>query len=181
MTIRLSNDADREAINDVQISAFGDEEGPVIAELVEGLLDDRTARPLLSLVAEQDGQLVGHVLFTAVNVEPGNTDVSAQILAPLAVSKEHQGGGVGGALVRDGLRRLADGGVQLVFVLGHPGYYPRFGFRPAGALGLDAPYPIPPKNADAWMVTQLQRGVLGKVRGKIRCAAVLDEPQHWVE
>jgi predicted N-acetyltransferase YhbS len=181
MTIRRSLETDRAAISRIHVSAFGEQEGPVIAGLVNGLLDDSTARPLLSLVAEEDGQLVGHVLFTAVGVEPGASDVSAQILAPLGVSKARQRSGVGEALVREGLRQLTDAGFHLVFVLGHPGYYPRFGFRPAGALGLEAPYPIAPENAGAWMVAELQSGVLGTVRGTISCAAALDEAQYWVE
>jgi putative acetyltransferase len=68
-----------------------------------------------------------------------------------------------------------------VFVLGHPEYYPRFGFRPAGALGMDAPYPIPERHADAWMVQALRPGLLGQVRGTVRCADTLNDPRHWRE
>lgn len=181
MNIRPSNDADRPAISDVLLDAFGQEEGPVIVDLVNELLDDSTASPLLSLVAEEDGRIVGHVLFTAVGLPTDGPELSGQILAPLAVSDERQGTGVGGALAREGLRRLTHAGVDMVFVLGHPGYYPRFGFRPAGALGLNAPYPIAPENAGAWMVAELRPGVIGTVRGTIRCAAALDEEQYWVE
>jgi putative acetyltransferase len=163
------------------MSAFGAEEGPVILTLVNELLDDSTALPLLSLVAEEGRRVIGHILFTAVGLPTADRDISARILAPLAVSGEHQRGGVGGGLVREGLRRLTDEGVDLVFVLGHPDYYPRFGFRPAGALGLDAPYSIPPEKAAAWMVMELHPGIVGTVRGVIRCAATLHQPQHWRE
>ena len=76
---------------------------------------------------------------------------------------------------------LKDMGSELVFVLGHPEYYPRFGFRPAGVLGLSAPYPILEKNADAWMVLALCEGVIGNVRGTVRCAHSLDKEEYWVE
>jgi putative acetyltransferase len=181
MNIRRSTDADRAAIGSVHVGAVGGDQGREIAELVEGLLEDETAMPLLSLVAEVDGQIVGHIVFTAVQLPPGNPSVSARILAPLAVSGPHRGGGIGGALIGEGLKRLAASGVGLVFVLGHPGYYAKFGFRPAGALGLEAPYPIPPAHADAWMVRELRPGLIGSVQGRIRCARTLDQPQHWRE
>lgn len=149
--------------------------------LVAGLLGDATARPALSLVAEIDDTIVGHVLFTRARLLPDQDHLAAQILAPLAVVAELHGGGIGGALVREGLRQLAASKVDLVFVLGHPEYYPRFGFRPAGAFGLDAPYPIPERHADAWMVQALRPGLLGGVRGTVRCADTLNDPRHWRE
>lgn len=179
MKIRRSDEADASAISSVHLSAFGEGEGPVIATLVNELLDDSTARPLLSLVAEEDGRILGHALFTAVGLPAEDRDISGEILAPLAVSSNRQGTGVGRALVEEGLGMLTRDGVGLVFVLGYPGYYTRFGFRPAGTLGLDAPYPIAPENADAWMVTELQPGVIGTLRGKIRCAEALDKSQYW--
>jgi len=163
------------------MSAFGEEEGQAVVGLVCGLLDDETARPLLSLVAEMEGRIVGHVLFSSVRVQSKGQSVPAQILAPLAVSKDHQRKGVGGALINEGLRQLAASEVELIFVLGHPGYYPRFGFRPAGTLGFEAPYPIPAEHEAAWMVRELKAGVIGSVRGKIRCATTLEQPQHWQE
>lgn len=181
MNVRPSTDADSAAIDRVLLSAFGDREGPEIVALVAGLLRDPTAQPALSLVAEIDAAIVGHVLFTRAWLLPGHDELAVQILAPLAVVEGLHGVGIGGALVRAGLRQLAASKVDLVFVLGHPGYYPRFGFRPAGALGLDAPYPIPERHADAWMVQALQPGLLGQVRGTIRCADTLNEPRHWRE
>ncbi len=181
MTIRRAADADLAAINGVLLSAFGDAEGPEIVALVAGLLGDRTAQPTLSLVAEADAKLVGHLLFTRAGLAPGHDDRSVRILAPLAVAPGAQGQGIGGALVREGLRQLADSGVDLVFVLGHPAYYPKYGFQPAGALGLDAPSPIPERHADAWMVQALRPGLLGHVRGTVRCSDVLNDPRHWRE
>jgi putative acetyltransferase len=181
VNIRPSVDPDSAGIDRVLLSAFGDPEGPEIVALVLGLLGDATARPVLSLVAEIDETIVGHVLFTRARLLPDHDHLKAQILAPLAVADGLQGRGIGAALVRAGLRQLAEAGVDLVFVLGHPEYYPRFGFRPAGALGMDAPYPIPERHADAWMVQALRPGVLGHARGTVRCAAVLNDPRHWRE
>jgi putative acetyltransferase len=181
VTIRPSVDSDSAGIDRVLLSAFGDPEGPEIVALVAGLLGDATARPALSLVAEIDETIVGHVLFTRARLLPDHDHLKVQILAPLAVAEELQGRGIGGALVREGLRQLAESGVDLVFVLGHPEYYPRFGFRPAGALGMDAPYPIPERHADAWMVQALRPGLLGQVRGTVRCADTLNDPRHWRE
>ena len=139
--IRFATDGDRAGIFGVHESAFGKQQGPEIVDLVSGLLGDRTAMPVFSLVAEIGGRVVGHVLFTAVRLQSGPQSISAQILAPLAVSKEHQGEGIGGSLINEGLKQLAASGVELVFVLGDPDYYRKFGFRPAKVLGYEAPYP----------------------------------------
>lgn len=181
MTIRKSTDEDLTAIRALHLEAFGPEENKEVSALAIDLLDDPTAEPLLSLVAVRDGDILGHILFTAVHVIDGKRSVSGQILAPLGVMPGAQGMGIGGDLIRDGLERLRADGVGLVFVLGHPGYYPRFGFEPAGKLGLAAPYPIPEEVSDAWMVQELNPGYLGKVRGVVRCSELLDQPEHWVE
>ena len=179
--IRFATDGDRAGIFGVHESAFGKQQGPEIVDLVSGLLGDRTAMPVFSLVAEIGGRVVGHVLFTAVRLQSGPQSISAQILAPLAVSKEHQGEGIGGSLINEGLKQLAASGVELVFVLGDPDYYRKFGFRPAKVLGYEAPYPIPVEHEDAWMVQELKAGTLGGVQGKIQCAKTLDQPRHWQE
>lgn len=153
-------------------------DGDDIADLVADLLEDPTARPSLSLLAWDGDQAVGHILFTPARLH-GADDVSASILAPLAVAPSHQGQGVGGSLIERGVELLASHGVDLVFVLGHTDYYPRHAFVPAIPLGLDAPYPITPQ--EAWMVRALKPGLLGRVRGTIACADALDRPEHWRE
>jgi len=179
--IRSAARMDRDAIGEVHVQAFGAEEGPSIAALVNDLRRDETAAPLLSLVAVDRERLIGHILYSRVRVVPCEDQVSARILAPLAVLPEAWGRGVGGRLIRTGLNQLQSSGVELVFVLGHPGYYSRFGFEPAGIHGLAAPYPIPEARADAWMVRELASGAVGSVTGKVQCARVLDQPEHWQE
>lgn len=181
MKIRSSHKSDRLEIERIHKTAFGKAKGPEIAELVNGLFNDKTAEPLLSLVAVEDRNIVGHVLFTKVNVKQSPIFVSASILAPLAVLPGAQAKGVGGLLIKEGLDQLKRNKVDLVFVLGHPDYYPRSGFTPAGKLGFKAPYPIPEKHAGAWMVKLLSSGVIGKARGTVQCSDVLDQPQHWRE
>lgn len=132
---------------------------------------------MLSLVAEYHGEVIGHVLFTAARVEPAGTGVTARILAPLAVDPRHQGRGVGSALVRTGLATLDGAGVDLIFVLGDPAYYGRFGFVPATPAGLVPPHPLVPEYADAWMVWT--RTGTPDPQGRVRCADVLEEPRHW--
>ena len=181
MKIRRSTESDRIAIHGIHTSAFGQKQGQEIVGLVNDLLDDESAKPLLSLVAEADGKLVGHILFTAARLQPEDQEVSVRILAPLAVSGDFQGEGLGGMLITEGLRQLAESGAGLVFVLGHPNYYPKFGFQTAGVLGFEAPYPIPPEHADAWMVQELRAGVIGSIGGRVQCSEVLNQPQHWRE
>src|SRR5512139_231714 len=103
----------------------------------------RAAGTYLSLVAEQDGQLVGHILFTEVRVESDAGSWAALGLAPMAVLPEYQRQGIGSQLVRSGLNACARDGHTVVVVLGHPTYYPRFGFVPAVTKGLRCEYPVP--------------------------------------
>lgn len=181
MEIRKSNELEGTQIEKIHIATFGKEKGQVIADLVKDLFADNTAMPFLSLVAVENDQLIGHILYTKVEIIQAEVPVSAQILAPLAVLPDKQKMGVGSKLINKGLEQLKKSGMELVFVLGHPGYYPRCGFTPAGELGFEAPYPIPEEHAAAWMVQQLKEGIIGSVKGKVQCSEALDQPQHWRE
>ena len=181
MEIRKSTEADRAEIAKTHIKAFGEEKGPEIADLVNGLLDDETAEPLLSLVAVENGELIGHILFTKAEVTQTDKSVSAQILAPLAVTPDSQNKGTGSKLISEGMNQLKKSGVELVFVLGYPKYYARCGFITAGVHGFETPYTIPEEHATAWMVQELKEGVIGSVKGKIKCSQVLNQPHHWRE
>ncbi|BAZ92518.1 N-acetyltransferase [Thiohalobacter sp. COW1] len=179
--IRTTTDADTAAIAALLNAAFGPDQGPEIAALVADLLHDPSARPLLSLAATREGRMVGYILFTHTQIAGAEPTVSSAILAPMAVHPDHQGQGIGGRLIAAGLEQLKAAGVQLVFVLGHPGYYPRYGFDPAGERGLEAPHPIPGEQAAAWMVQELQPSVIGNVSGRVVCADTLNDPKHWQE
>lgn len=141
------------------------------AKLVEALR--RTADPQLSLVAETEGQIIGHIFFSPVELEPARGAVAAMGLAPMAVLPEHQRRGVGSMLVRKGLQACKQRGVRAVVVLGHPKYYPRFGFKPAREFGLQCEYDVP---AEAFMVMELKPGALaGRRSGTVKYHAAFDE------
>lgn len=179
MTLRIREAlaSDLESVLAVEHAAFGADD---VVNLTSDLLRDPSARPLLSLLAFEDRRAVGHILFTNAHLEP-DTGLSISILAPLAVLPDFQNKGIGGRLITLGLEILSKAGVDLVFVLGHPTYYPRYGFEPAGNLGFDAPYPIPEQDSGAWMVIALKPGLIGKFRGRVVCADQLDKPEHWRE
>lgn len=176
LMIRETTPADISAILAVEQAAFG---RPEEANLVADLLADPSANPSLSLLAYQDQNPVGHILFTRadlLNVEPF---VSCTLLAPLAVVPTAQRQGIGKALIQQGIRHLKERQVELVFVLGYPSYYSRHGFEPASRLGFSPPYPIPDQQADAWMVRALTTEIIGSLSGRVACAKTLDHPEYW--
>ncbi len=180
MKIRQSSQNDLQGLLKVERQAFGEHEGQEIVELVTNLFNDSTARPYLSLVAVEKGIILGHVLFTNATIT-GHESLLSVILAPLSIDPDRQKKGIGGKLIGEGFKLLSAIRTDLVFVLGHPTYYPRFGFLPAGDFGLTAPYPIAVQNADAWMVKELRPGILGRIRGRVNCAAALNRPEYWRE
>jgi putative acetyltransferase len=133
-TIREARDDDAAAIRAVLVDAFPT---PAEADLVEGL--ERDGDVVLSLVHELGGVVVGHVLFSGMAIE-SDTPVRAAALAPLAVTSAMQGGGIRTTLVRAAIERLRETGFDVVFVLGQPPYYRRFGFDAALAQAYGSPY-----------------------------------------
>jgi putative acetyltransferase len=176
MHIQETTDPDLEDILFVERQAFNSNKE---ADRTKDMLADPTAKPLTSLIAYMENQPAGHILFTTVHLS--NAPHKVSILAPLAVIPKFQRQGVGGALIKKGLHILSKVNVELVFVLKHPEYYPRHGFTPAGKRGFEAPFPIPKKDANAWMVQSLRPNVIGSVSGKIICCNALNKPEHWRE
>jgi len=179
--IREAIETDKQGITDVIVAAFGEEEGQVIDKLVWDLTEDPSAQPMLSLVATHEGRIVGHILFTNTSINTSQGTVSSTILAPLSVHPSYQRQGIGGRLIKAGLERLKENKVELVFVLGHPSYYPKFGFITAGVNGFEAPYPIAPKNSEAWMVQALRPGAIEQISGQVLCANAMSDPKYWQE
>lgn len=138
------------AVREVNVRAFPT---ATEAELIEALRAEGAHVPELCLVAlDGSGEdVLGHIFFSRARLDTG---APLLVLAPMAVDPARQRDGIGGALVREALRRApaAAPGVPLVSVLGHPEYYPRFGFEPAGPLGIRAPFDVP---AEAWMAFRL--------------------------
>lgn len=177
MKIIKSTDIDK--IFPLVAKAFGyDKE----AYLVKDLLSDKSAEPILSLVAEKNGEYIGHILFTKCTLVEHDNYPLMHILAPLAILPEYQKQGIGGLLIKEGHRILKEMGTELVFVLGHMDYYPRFGYLPdAKSYGYSAPYLIPEEYKNAWMLQSLKDDELPKVKGKVMCSNELNKEQHWRE
>jgi len=146
--------------------------------ITRDMLSDPSAEPCVSLLAFVENQPVGHILFTRGCLE-GNPRIGVSFLAPLAVIPKFQKQGIGGALIKEGIKLLSKIGVDLVFVIGHPEYYPRFGFKPASKFGFQPTYPIPSEVVDAWMVLALRLDIIGAISGKIICCDVMNKPEIW--
>src|SRR5262245_47572397 len=151
MLIRDERTDDRAVVHAVNQAAF---ETSVEASLVDALREQ--ASPVVSLVAEEDGAVVGHILFSPVSLS-GHPGLKIMGLAPMAVLPEQQRKGIGSALVKDGLLRCKQLGFGAVVVLGHPEYYPRFGFLPGKRFGIESEYPVP---EEVFMVLELDPGFL---------------------
>jgi putative acetyltransferase len=164
LVIRPETAADQEAVFRVETDAFAPED---VASLVDLLRAH--GKLSLSLVAELDGAVVGHVSFSPVTFDPPREDLQALQLAPLAVLPAHQRQGIGGALVREGLARCRALGFEAIFLLGHPAYYPRFGFRPAREFG--AHYE---DDRDAFMAIELRPGALRDLNATLVLAEEFD-------
>jgi putative acetyltransferase len=160
ITIRTEDTTDTAGIRSINERAF---EQHTEADLVDELR--RTCDDRLSLVADDAG-IVGHILFTPAIVESDGCRVVGMGLAPMAVLPERQRQGIGSALVQRGLALLRERGCPFVIVLGHPTYYPRFGFERASAHGLSCQWPGVPD--EAFMVLILDRDAMNGVSGVVR-------------
>lgn len=179
MIIRKTDTDDLSAILSIHKEAFGGDKGVEVAELTRALLADDTAEPRVSLLAVVEDMAVGHILFTKSQLPESNERITSSILAPLAVIPKHHSQGIGGQLIKKGLDLLSQSDVRLVFVLGHPSYYPLYGFSRACPHGFTAPFQSPGTSNDAWMVQELFPGSIETGSGQVKCADALHEPVHW--
>ncbi|UCG55302.1 MAG: N-acetyltransferase [Dehalococcoidia bacterium] len=145
--IRAESIKDINDIHSINERAFGRKNE---AELVDNLRKKKATT--LSLVAEVEGQIVGHILFSPIKVKPDNSHFNSVTLAPLAVLPEYQRNGIGSQLVKAGFEECSILGNDFVFVVGHPKYYPRFGFIQARVKGFICEFKVPD---EAWMVFEL--------------------------
>ena len=160
MTIRPEKPEDIPAIRIVIEKAFG---RPAEAELVDALRQNGKAA--ISLVAEDDGSIVGHIFFSRVAIQSKGTGLTGIGLAPLAVIPERQHQRIGSMLVEHGLRRCREEGHPFAVVLGHPDYYPRFGFVPASRFGIKSEYDVAD---EVFMVMELREGALCGCAGVVK-------------
>ena len=158
LVIRIECPADIPGARAVNKAAF---ETGAEAALVDALREN--GKFVLSLVADMEGEIVGHILFTEIEMEPGGAAARVLGLAPMAVRPDWQGRGIGSALVRRGLEDCRELGYRGVVVLGHPEYYPRFGFIPASRHGITCDYEVPD---EVFMAVALDAGDLPKGRAR---------------
>ncbi len=161
MIIRPEKKKDYKAIHKVNELAFG---GRGEADLIDDLRKIDSFIPELSLVAIQNKEIIGHILFSPIVIKSKKRVTSALTLAPMAVIPEFQNKGIGSKLVLRGLEDCRRHGHKIVVVIGHPEYYPRFGFLPARDRGLNAPFPVPD---EAFMVLELVPGALKGAQGEV--------------
>ena len=161
--IRRENEGDEAAVQAVNESAFEtSEEARLVAALRE------QAQPLISLVADDEGKIIGHIMFSPVALD-GHHELKIMGLAPMAVVPERQHQGIGAALVLEGLEACKKLGFGAVVVLGHAAYYPRFGFVPSTQFDISSEYDVP---EDVFMVKELTPGYLDGAKGTIKYHAV---------
>ena len=159
MIIRPEKENDRDVVFAINVSAF---ETPSEATLVDVLREH--AQPVVSIVAEENRNVVGHIMFSPVILSE-NPDLKVMGLAPMAVAPEHQRKGIGSALVRAGLEQCRQLGFVGVVVLGHPEFYPRFGFSPSSRFGIDSDYEVP---EEVFMAMELEPEALSGKTGRVK-------------
>lgn len=158
--IRVENTGsidERATIRAVNEAAFG---GSDEADLVDRLRSDDHA--LLSLVAELESGIIAHIMFSRMWINTPSRLVPAVALAPVAVLPAHQRKGIGSLLIQHGLELLRGRGESIVIVVGHPAYYPRFGFSTDRARALESPFP-----REAFMAMELRSGALDGIQGPV--------------
>jgi putative acetyltransferase len=165
LLLRPEEPRDWPLVESIHASAFGRRAEAVLVAVLR-----QQVEPLVSLVAESGGAVSGHILFTPVTLE-GHTHRRIMGLAPMAVAPALQRTGIGSTLVRSGLEQCRRLSAAAVVVLGHPEYYPRFGFVPAARFGLRSAYDVP---EEVFMALELERGALRGAAGLIRYHSAFD-------
>jgi putative acetyltransferase len=160
LSIRKETRDDVSAIHELNVLAFGEPTEAYIVDLLRTLGALR-----YSLVAVEDGEIVAHAAFSPVTITNAKTTMSALGLAPMAVTPSRQRRGIGTQLIKYWLENLADEKDNLVVVVGHAGYYPRFGFQSAKPFGIRWEHDVPD---DAFMVLELRPGALAEIQGVVR-------------
>lgn len=158
MNIRREQQSDRLAVHAINAAAF---ETQAEADLVDALRSQ--ANPIVSLVAEIEGRLIGHIMFSPA-ILSGHPDLTIMGLAPMAVVPEHQRKGIGSALIYAGIEACKQLNADAVIVLGHPDYYPKFEFVAASQFGIDSQYDVPD---EVFMAMELNKNALAGRSGTI--------------
>ena len=167
LTIRQETKADHSKVFELIKEAFAKEEYSDQQEhfLVKRLRKSEAFIPELSLVAELEGQIVGHILFTRIHIKSEEKEWESLALAPVSVLPEYQGNGIGGRLIQAGHEAAKKAGFSSAVLLGHAEYYPRFGYRPCQEFGIELPFDVPPENC---MAIEFFPNALKEVHGMVK-------------
>ncbi|ADE38944.1 GNAT family N-acetyltransferase [Candidatus Puniceispirillum marinum] len=176
MNIRFAQETDLDSIQKVIETAFSDEENKVIMNLVAELAKETTIPSIKSLIAEKDNQVIGYVSYSPIFLKSDST-ISGYILAPLAVSPEHQKQGVGSNLINSGIDMLTKDGVSVLVVYGDPEYYGRFGLKEEVGRSFMPPYPL--EYPFGWLGMTLKDTAIPDTPIKFECVAALSKPDMW--
>ena len=176
MHVRVATSLDREDIRSVHWSAFAEDEREIVSTLAVNLLAEESTPQTISLVAETEGIVVGHVAFSPVTID-NNENFQGYILAPLGVKPDYQKCRIGSDLIESGMQQLSGMGVGALFVYGDPGYYSRFGFSVDAAECYIPPYKL--EYPFGWQGIALNGFSPGKSSINIACVPTLSDPALW--
>jgi putative acetyltransferase len=176
MKIRIATQDDADTVRFVHLSAFPEIERDLVSWLAVALLFEKASPPILSLVAEVDGIVVGHVAFSPVTTRDTKEHIG-YILAPLAVRPDCQKRGIASQLIKDGIERLSESGSGVLLVYGDPKFYSKFGFSADLAQKYTPPYQL--QHMFGWQGMALRDFNASSPAVGISCVSSLDNPALW--
>lgn len=173
--IRVATNLDREYIRKIHMCAFPEGEKQMVSTLADNLLSGETSPKTISLVAEADGTVVGHIAFSPVTINSIKS-WKGYILAPLGIKPEYQKRQIGSKLIEIGMAQLSKMGVNVLFVYGDPQYYSRFGFKTDLAKKFIPPHTL--QFPEGWLALKLNSAIFPE-GGSITCVDSLNDPELW--
>ncbi|MEN8445795.1 MAG: N-acetyltransferase [Cyanobacteria bacterium J06555_13] len=176
MNIRAATLLDRDAIHRVHWAAFAEDERSLVAQLAVDLLAEETSPKIISLVAELENSIVGHVAFSPVRLD-SNDNFRGFILGPLGVLPGYQQRGIGSQLVERGLQMMTETGADILFVYGDPTYYSRFGFSADAAERYHPPYEL--QYPYGWQAIAFTKEAARRTSANVICVASLSSSALW--
>jgi len=178
MDFRAYKPSDSPAIEGLFVSVFskseGEQEGALIGNLVKEMIASTDSRDLHGFVAVDGKQIVGAIFFSRLTFEK---DIDVFILAPVAVHSDHQGMGIGQALITHGLQEMQKKGVNFVTTYGDPSFYSKVGFHPI-SQDVIAP-PLELSQPEGWLGQPLTDEPIERIPGNCTCVRALDNPAYW--
>ncbi len=176
MRIRIAKNLDDEGVREIYHLAFPAGEREIVSKLAINLLFEESTPLIISIVAENESDVVGHIAFSPVSFDK-DVDLQGYLLAPLGVKPEYQGLRIGSRLIENGIQRLSKLGINILFVYGDPKYYSRFGFTVDAAYQYTPPYKL--QYPYGWQAIVLNEFEMARSPEKISCVASLCDQELW--